>query len=67
MTASNEARALALQVPDFLRRDNPARYGWWSDRSLQIVKGAQTITLDADDIACLVRFVEGCPAAERAS
>lgn len=55
-----ETKVLERQVPQFLLRQQPARFGWWSDRSLMIVKGEETMTLDADDIRAMARFVEGC-------
>lgn len=55
-----ETKMLARPVPQFLMRQQPARFGWWSDRSLMIVKGDETMTLNADDMRALARFVEGC-------
>lgn len=55
-----ETKVLERPVPQFLLRQQPARFGWWSDRSLMIVKGDQTMNLDADDIRALARFVDGC-------
>lgn len=60
-----ETKVLERQVPQFLLRQQPARFGWWSDRSLMIVKGTETMTLDADDIRALARFVEGCNAVDQ--
>jgi len=55
-----ERKVLDPAPPQFLMRQQPARFGWWSDRSLMIVKGEETMTLDADDMRALARFVEGC-------
>ena len=60
-----ESKVLECPVPQFLLRQQPARFGWWSDRSLMIVKGNETMTLDADDIRALARFVEGCNAVDQ--
>jgi len=57
-----ETRMPEHQTPQFLLRRQPARFGWWSDRTLMIVKGDETMTLDADDMRALARFVEGCNA-----
>lgn len=54
------------EVPQFLLRRQPARFGWWSDRTLMIVKGEETMVLDADDLRALARFVEGCNAGGQA-
>lgn len=43
-------------VPQVLLRVQPARFGWWSDRTLVIVKGETMLTLDADDVRALARF-----------
>ena len=64
MTAP-DSNVLERPVPQFLLRQQPARFGWWSDRSLMIVKGNETMTLDADDIRALARFVEGCNAVDQ--
>lgn len=55
-----DMQAQAVEVPQFLKRQQPARFGWWSDRTLMIVKGEETMTLDADDMRALARFVDGC-------
>lgn len=55
-----ERKVLDHPVPHFLQREQPARFGWWSDRTLMIVKGDETMILDADDMRALGRFVEGC-------
>lgn len=55
-----ERKVLEPQVPQLLLRQQPARFGWWSDRTLMIVKGEETMALDADDIRALSRFVVGC-------
>lgn len=60
-----ETKVLERPVPQFLLRQQPARFGWWSDHSLMIVKGNEAMTLDADDIRALVRFVEGCNAVDQ--
>ena len=71
--ADGDAQVMAVAqmrgAPDgpqqFVVRQQPARFGWWSDRSLMIVKGDETMTLDADDIRALARFVEGCNAVDQ--
>jgi len=60
-----EIKVLGHSIPQCLLRRQPARFGWWSDHSLVIAKGDETITLDADDIRALARFVEGCNAVEQ--
>lgn len=55
-----EKKVLELQTPEFLKRGQPASFGWWSDRTLMIVKGDQVMTLDADDLRGMTRFVDGC-------
>lgn len=54
------AKAIESPMPQFLKREQPARYGWWSNHTLVIEKGEQRITLDADDLRALSRFVESC-------
>lgn len=56
---------LDLVPPAFLERRQPAKFGWWSDRTLMIVKGDQEMTLDADDLRGLARFIQDCNAEER--
>ncbi|MDP2808670.1 MAG: hypothetical protein Q8O34_00810 [Rhodocyclaceae bacterium] len=51
-----ETRMLESQAPRFMLRQQPARFGWWSDRTLMIVKGEETMTLDGDDLRGLIRF-----------
>lgn len=51
-----ETKMLERQVPGFLKRQQPARFGWWSDRTLMIVKDEETMLLDADDLRALTRF-----------
>lgn len=57
-----ENKRLQGTMPQCLRRDQPARFAWWSDRRLMIVKGEDTLQLDADDVRDLARFVESCNA-----
>ena len=53
-----DRKLLALDIPGAIRRAaSPAHYGWWSNRTLQIIKGDDVITLDADDIRALLRFI----------
>lgn len=53
-----DIEAFRRDAPEFLKRKQPARYGWWSDRTLMVVKGDETMTLDADDLAALRRFFD---------
>jgi hypothetical protein len=55
-----DKKVIELEAPSFLKRKQPARFGWWSDGTLMIVKGDQEMTLDADDLRDLSRFVDGC-------
>lgn len=57
-----ERQVLEHPLPQCLLRQQPARFGWWSDSTLMIVKGEETMTLDADDMRALARFVKGCNA-----
>lgn len=51
-----ESKVLERPVPEFLKRQQPARFGWWSDRTLMVVKGEETMMLDADDLRGLISF-----------
>ncbi len=53
-----DRKMLDLVPPQFLRRQQPASYAWWSDRSLTIVKGEETMHLSIDDILGLKRFFD---------
>lgn len=56
MNAPADRKVLELEPPAMLRRSQPAKYGWWSDRTLMIVKDGETMTLDADDLRDLRSF-----------
>ena len=60
-----ETKVLERPVPQFLLRQQPARFVWWTDRSLMISKGDEAMTLDAADIRALARFVKGCNSADQ--
>jgi hypothetical protein len=49
----------AVDVPDFLVKGEPdAVFAWISTRRLAIIKGEVAISLSADDVRALARFVE---------
>jgi len=45
------------EPPAFLRRDQPAIYGWFSSGRLVILKEGDAISLSRDDLAELRRFI----------
>lgn len=58
MNAPTDRKVLALEAPAMLKRHQPAKFGWWSDRTLMIIKGEETMLLDADDLSGLRRFFD---------
>lgn len=55
--AGGTARAAEVEPPAFLRREQPAIFGWFSSGRLVILKGGEAISLDRDDLADLRRFL----------
>jgi hypothetical protein len=49
-------------IPNMLRRDQPARFGWWSDKTLVVEKDGLNIKLNAADVGALVNFIIECNA-----
>lgn len=55
-----------LETPEFLKpKEPPAIYAWFSTRRLLVVKDGAHISLSADDVRALARFVESCNAEGR--
>lgn len=48
-----------LETPEFLKRaEAEALYAWWSSRRLLIIKDGATVSLCADDLRGLLRFLK---------
>lgn len=59
---------LPREIPACIAKHEPdAIYGWFSSRCLLIVKDGETVTLSADDLRNLVRFIDGCVIEEQLS
>lgn len=59
MNAPTARKVLELEAPGILRREAPAAtFAWFSTRQLLVIKDGDTITLSADDVRALGRFVE---------
>lgn len=53
------APRLPREIPTCIAKREPdAIFGWFSTRQLMIIKGEQTMTLSADDLLGLVRFID---------
>lgn len=49
----------AREIPACIARREPdAEYAWSSRRRLQVLKGGEAVSLSADDLRGLLRFVE---------
>lgn len=63
-----ERKVLELQPPAGLLHQEPAAlFAWWSSRRLLIVKDGDTLSLSADDVRALGRFVEASRIEEQLS
>lgn len=53
------APRIPAEIPACIaKREQDAIYGWFSTRQLLVVKDGKTITLSADDLLNLVRFID---------
>lgn len=61
MSLSSDAaeHAMGREIPGCLTKHEPdAEYAWSSKRRMQVLKGGEAVSLSADDLRGLLRFVE---------